>query len=240
MDLSVLEEIGLTKAETTVFCTLLSIGSTKAGPIVAKSKLQNAVVHRALHSLIEKGLATYAMIGKTREYQAVSPKHLLEYVEERKHRLQQLLPELEAARLLATKQPEATIFRGIKGVREVWSILLQDSKELISFGASKTSHLMLGDAFWKGHHTRRKERGIKSRHLIHHSLNSRAKEMVKEKDVQVRYTQTEFDGLTETAIANDKVAIILYVRPPFAFLIEHEQAAKSYRAFFENLWCLHK
>ena len=71
MDTSILEDLGLTGAEIRVFLTSLELGSSSAGPIVEKSGLQNAVVHRALHSLIEKGLVTYILEGKKRIYQAV-------------------------------------------------------------------------------------------------------------------------------------------------------------------------
>ena len=56
MDNSILEDLGLTGAEIKVFISLLELGSSTAGKVVEKSGLQNAVVHRAFHSLAEKGL----------------------------------------------------------------------------------------------------------------------------------------------------------------------------------------
>ena len=64
MDTKALENIGLTGAEIKVFLTLLELGSSFAGPIVERSGLQNAVVHRTLHSLSEKGIVTYVLEGK--------------------------------------------------------------------------------------------------------------------------------------------------------------------------------
>ena len=52
MDTQILEDIGLTGSEIKVFLTLLELGSSTAGKVVGKSGLQNAVVHRAFHSLI--------------------------------------------------------------------------------------------------------------------------------------------------------------------------------------------
>ena len=75
MDTSILEDIGLTGAEIKVFIALLELGSSTAGNIVQHSRLQNAVVHRAFHSLAEKGLMTYVYQGKIKAYQAVEPRN---------------------------------------------------------------------------------------------------------------------------------------------------------------------
>jgi len=84
MDTSILEDVGLTGAEIKVFITLLEVGSSTAGRIVEKSGLQNAVVHRAFHSLANKGLITYVMEGRIKQYQAIEPKLLLNFLDEKK------------------------------------------------------------------------------------------------------------------------------------------------------------
>ena len=52
MDLSILEDLGLTHAEIKVYVALLELGSSTAGPLINKSQLHNSVVHRAITSLI--------------------------------------------------------------------------------------------------------------------------------------------------------------------------------------------
>ena len=84
MDTQILEDIGLTTAEIKVYLTLLELGSSTAGPIIEKSGLQNAVVHRAFHSLAEKALITTIKEGKINRYQAIEPKQLLNFIEEKK------------------------------------------------------------------------------------------------------------------------------------------------------------
>ena len=106
MDTSILEDIGLTGAEIKVFLALLEAGSSNAGKIVEKSGLQNAVVHRAFHSLAEKCLITYVFEGRIKKYQAIEPKLLLSFLDEKKARLEKILPELEAKRKLAKEKPK--------------------------------------------------------------------------------------------------------------------------------------
>src|SRR3989338_295832 len=124
MDTSILEDGGLTGAEIKVFLSLLEVGSSTAGKVVEKSGLHNAVVHRAFHSLAEKGLITYVQEGKIKRYQTIEPKQLINFLEEKKARLQKLLPELEAKRLLAKQKLQASIFQGIRGVKELINLML--------------------------------------------------------------------------------------------------------------------
>lgn len=94
METEILEEIGLTKGEIKVYLALLELGESSAGPIKKKAKLQNSVVHLCLGNLIEKGLVSYVEKGKRRFYTATEPEKLLGFLDEKRRRLQEALPEL--------------------------------------------------------------------------------------------------------------------------------------------------
>lgn len=237
MDTSILEDLGLTGAEIKVFLTLLELGSSTAGKVVEKSGLQNAVVHRAFHSLAEKGLITYLQEGKIKHYQAVEPKLLLNFIDEKKERLKKLLPELEIKQKLAKEKPIAAMFQGMRGVKELLYLMLEtDAKEYNSYGGGKISEETMKTYFWEGYHNRRIEKKISAKLLFHTSLKWRGEELKKKKITTVRYTPKEFEELTETIICGKRVGIIIWLDKPYGFLIEEEKAAKSYRNFFEILW----
>lgn len=237
MDTSILEDIGLTGAEIKVFLTLLELGSSTAGKVVEKSGLQNAVVHRAFHSLAEKGLITYVIEGKVKHYQTIEPKLLLEFIEEKKARLEKLLPELEAKREIAKKKPKATIFQGARGVKELFNLMLEtESKEYIGYGGAQKSDEILGTYFWEAFHKKRVRKKIKAKLLFHASLEWWGKRLKKLPLTEVRFTEKEFEELTETVICGNRVGVIIWLDKPYGFLIEEELAAKSYRKFFELLW----
>ncbi len=237
MDTSILEDIGLTGAEIKVFLSLLELGSSTAGKVVEKSGLQNAVVHRAFHSLIEKGLVTYVLEGKIKHYQAIEPKLLLNFLEEKKARLEKILPELEAKRKLQKEKPKATIFQGTRGIKELLYLMLEtDSKEYFAYGGPQKAHDLLGDFFWEAFHKKRIIKKIKAKLIFHSSLKWWAKELNKYKLTEVRTTEKDFEELTETIICGSRVAIIIYLDKPFGFLIEENLASKSYKKFFEILW----
>ena len=229
--------MGLTGAEIKVFLTLLELGSTSAGRAVEKSGLQNAVVHRAFHSLAQKGLVTSILEGKRNLYQAAEPKHLLEFIEEKKERLSSLLPELELRRSLARQKPQASLYQGIRGVKELLFALLDTaSKEYASYGGPKQSNELMGDYFWESFHNRRIKKGICVKLLFHASLKRWGEQLAKKKRTAVRFTTQEMEGLTETVICGSRVGIILWMEKPYGFLLEDKTAADSYRTFFEVLW----
>jgi sugar-specific transcriptional regulator TrmB len=237
MDHEILEDIGLTGSEIKVFIALLEVGSSSAGKIVEKSGLQNAVVHRAFHSLAEKGLITYILEGKIKQYQAIEPKLLLSFLDEKREKLKKVIPELEAKKKLQVNSPQATIFQGFRGVKELLALMIEESNvDYYAYGGPVQSHDLFGDFFWESHHNKRIEKNINAKLIFHSELSWWAKELNKRKKTKVRLTKDTFEEITETIIVKDKVAIIIYAEKPFGFLIKERKAALSYKKFFEIIW----
>lgn len=237
MDLTILEDLGLTKSEIKVFLALLKIGPAKAGKVIDKSGLQNPVVHRAFHSLIEKGIITFSVTGKIKNYNTIDPSQLLWIVEEKKKRLESIIPELKRLHEKKREETKANIHQGKKAIRRLLNYMLDGGyKEFLSYGAPKKSEEVLGGFFWQGFNRRRVKEKIKTKMVFHTSLKKRAKELNKLPIMSVRTTHKEFEELVETVIVGNKVAIIIYLENPLGILIEEELAAKSYRRFFELIW----
>lgn len=64
MDITVLEDIGLSKSEVKVFVTILELGESKAGKIIEASNLQSSSVYNSINSLINKGFVSYIKKGQ--------------------------------------------------------------------------------------------------------------------------------------------------------------------------------
>jgi len=111
MDTSILEELGLSKGEITVYTTLLSLGTTKVGPIIEKSAMASSAVHNALHTLINKGFVSSIKKGKISFYQPAPARYIGKFIEQKKQRFLELLPELEAKEKKQDKKQEAEVFQ---------------------------------------------------------------------------------------------------------------------------------
>lgn len=231
----ILQDIGLTNAEIKVYLALLELGTSTAGPILDKSKLQNSVVHMTLHKLLDKGFITYVKEGKRNHYQATNPKNIVNFINEKKQRFQEILPELLLKQQQAKVKPDIITFKGSKGIKELLLELLEaGGKEHHTFGSTKES-LMLGDAWWVWYHKQRAKKNIKAKLLFNESLKNWQAE-IKYPKSQVKYTKQGFEPLTETIIRNHSVGIIIWTDKPMGVLIKNSAAAVSYNHFFEMLW----
>lgn len=235
MDTQILEDLGFTNAEIKVYLALLELGLSTAGPIIDKSKLQSSVVHMTLNKLINKGFVSFVKEGQRNHYQAANPKHISEYIDDKKKQFENLLPKLILKQQKAKEKSEVTTFRDIKGIKELLMELLNaGGKEHHTFGSSKDS-LMLGDAFWLNYHKKRVQKGIQAKLLFNKSLKEWAYAN-KYSNTTYKFTSEGFEPLTETIIRNDKIGIIIWTKVPLGVLIHNKIAAKSYDNFFKIIW----
>ena len=235
MDTQILEDIGLSNAEIKVYLALLELGTSTAGPILEKSGLQNSVVHMTLNKLIERGFVTFVKEGKRNHYQAANPKHIIDFINEKKERFEEILPTLLLKQQQAKEKPEIVTFRGIRGIKELLMELLDAGvKEHHTFGSTAKS-LMLGDAWWVSYHKKRSQRGIKAKLLFNESL-AHWKAETKYPKSEVKYTKAGFEPLTETIIRNNKIGVIIWSDKPLGIIIHQKEAAKSYDQFFKIMW----
>lgn len=235
MDTDILKDLGLTNAEIRIYLSLLELGPSTAGPVIEKSGLQSSVVHIALRKLIEKGLISFVKEGKWKQYQASEPGHIIEFIDEKKRRLENILPELIAKQRKAKEKREVTTFIGIRGIKELlYELLDAGGFEHHTFGSSKES-LMLGDAWWIAYHKKRAKKKIKAKLLFNESLSSWKAEK-KYPLTQIKYTDRGFEPLTETILRNDKMGIIIWTKKPIGILIHNKTASLSYDNFFNIIW----
>ena len=242
MDITILEDLGLTQAEIKVYLTLLELGTSTAGKILEKSKLQNSVMHRALNSLIEKSVINYVLEGRRKIYQATDPESFHHFIDEKRRKFDQILPELKQKQTFAKEKEKATVFRGKRGINEIYNLMINTKgKEYNTFGGgSEVTFDVMGEHWWKNFHLKRIVNKLKSRQVFDETIKKFGNEISKKRSTQIRFLPHEFAQLTETVIVGNKVAIAVFTENPYAFLIEDKAVADGYRKHFEVLWKLAK
>ncbi|PIN75845.1 hypothetical protein COV18_01545 [Candidatus Woesearchaeota archaeon CG10_big_fil_rev_8_21_14_0_10_37_12] len=235
MDTQTLEEIGLTHAEIKVYLALLGFGTATAGPILDKTGLHNSVVHTTLNRLIEKGLVSFIKEGKRNHYQAANPKHILTFLDDKKERVQEIIPELLAKQQTAKEKPEVITFRGVRGVKELlYELLEAGGNKQYTLGSTEKAFLLPG-TWWESYHKKRAAKGIKAKIIFNESLKYWKAE-TKYKKAEIRYTKKGFEPLTEIIIRNDKVGIIIWTEKPMGVLFHNKALADSYEKHFQLIW----
>jgi len=238
MDVSILEDLGLSKGEIKVYTTLLEIGITKVGTIIEKSNMASSAVHNSTNSLIDKGLIAYIKKGKVKFYQAVSPKQLIDFIDEKKKKVLEILPELEKRQNLSKEKQEAEIFEGSKGITTMLNILTEDAKKgdkYLFFANNIKDNNEEIQSFFVKYDIKRKEMGLKIRGLASKEIKYL---FVKRKFLKMKYP--DFPIPSNISIFKNKVVFFSWGEKPIGYLIKSEQITEMYTQLFDRIWGVQK
>jgi HTH-type transcriptional regulator, sugar sensing transcriptional regulator len=234
MDTTILENLGLSKGEINIYLTLLELGANKVGKIIEKSGMASSAVHNSVNSLIDKGLISYIKKGKIKYYQAVPPKQLIDFIENKKKKLQQILPELELKQKLAEEKQEAEIFEGTKGIIAMLTLLIDTANkkdEYIFFSINVKENNEEIQKFLLNYDLKRKEQGLKVRGLAPKKMMKLFKSR---KILRMKYPNYPIPS--NISVCNGRVAFFSWGDKPVGYLIRSKQIAEMYQDFFESIW----
>lgn len=250
-----LQGAGLTEGESKVYLALLKLGTTTSGPIIEKSNVSNSIIYRILNSLIEKGLVSCVTKEKTKYFRAANPKRILDYLEERKEKIDQnkqtiemILPQLTAL-TQPTEDINVQMYKGFKGVISAWELThseLRKGDEFHSWGV----YPMQEDRFhlyWQRDHKKREKAGFGAKILFNRGTD---KETLENRNsynrCEARYMPNEIKTPAWFVVFKNITIIVLQTRKfeenqktiekPTAIVIESKEIAETFEAYFQDLW----
>src|SRR3989344_3518133 len=227
-----LQELGLNKRESICYSALLELGSSTVGVICKKTGIPSSKIYEILNNLIQKGLASYVIKGKIKHYQASNPRVLLSYIEEKKKKIEEILPQLLLKQKLVKKQ-SVEIFEGHKALFSLFIDLIEDAKlnELyLVFSINEENKNEQANLFFRNITLRRKAKRLDTR------LLKNIKYFKKEKHTKLKLRYTKFNLPQGITIFRNYVIILSWVDSPIAIKIESEIFADQLRDFFLELW----
>ncbi len=238
MDTSALEESGLSNAEARIYVALLERGPSKTGVIIDATKLQSSTVYHVLGSLVEKGIVTYIFKGKMKYYQAESPDSLIAFIDEKKRKLKEILPQLKEKERLSTQRQTAKVYEGIKGLQTAYNDVLETMHKgeeyyFFQFPKSKLENNQIV-TFFRNYHLKRSEKGIRVKGLASKETRSIMKEAYNLPFTRIRYVSEVLP--TVMVVYRDKLLMIEWEERPTAIVIHSKEIAQSYKRFFEEKW----
>jgi sugar-specific transcriptional regulator TrmB len=236
INMEILKELGLTDTEIKLYTSLLELGSSSAGNLLTKSKLPNSTLHRDINSLIEKGLINFVKEGKRNLYQATDPNNFIDFIDDKKRRFLEILPKLKEKQNTLRKKESATIYKGVKGIKEVYSIMISQKGEYNTFGGGFITAEVMGWDWWQNLHKRRVANKLPSKQVFDLTVKDGGDKLSKNPITKIRYVNEQFASFQETVICGDCVAIAIFSNEPYAFLIKDKNVAESYRKYFKLLW----
>jgi len=227
-----LEEIGLSRRESICYTSLLELGSSKVGEIIKKTDIPSSKIYEILDKLIKRGFVSYVIKNNVKYYQATDPTCLLQHIEERRKKVEKILPGLLLRQKLATKQ-SVGLYEGQQAIFSLFTTLISDAKpkeQYLVFSINEENKNQQADLFFKNLAVRRKEKKLDVRLL----KNKRFYTPEKHSKVKVRYTHFNLpQGIT---IFRDMVILLSWKESPLGIKIESEVFAGQLREFFSDLW----
>lgn len=240
-----LQEFGLTENESKIYIFLLGFGETTTGKIIKETSIANSRVYESLNSLITKGLVTYNIQKEGKHFSALDPKIWIEKEQERKNKIESLIPELISLKSLSKKETKTAIFEGIEGFKVAFKKIIEDCPEdetiqILGFSEQpyKTESLRL---FLSNMNLKSIAKKQKLKIILDKSVRETlGKDREREKYSEVRYMPAGYISPSAIDIFQDYVYMFLWEEKPFVFMIKNKIIAESFKNYFEFLWKISK
>jgi len=224
-----LERVGLSSNEAKIYLYLVDHGLSKAGRLAKGAEIQRSSAYGAINSLVNKGLISYSTIGNVKHFQATGPERLIEYIKEQEQLINDILPELKKRHKANKVEGQVRMFKGEKGVKAVFKDILRTGEDNYVFG---------DDGLF------RKKMPIFCKQFVRDQNleNKKTKIITRKRGVSYskgstyRFVDKSVESNVAVNIYGNKVGIIIWTDVPEAVIIENEDAAKSFKSYFDFMW----
>jgi sugar-specific transcriptional regulator TrmB len=246
METKLLEQIGLTKGEISVYFSLLELGSSTVGPIITKAKVSSSKIYDILDRLIQKGLVSYIIRENRKYFETASPKRILDYLKEKEESIKQqseeiekIMPQLLLKQKMAEKKQEVNIYEGVKGVKTAHEKILHSLEKGDNYffmGASILSSEKFG-SYFQDFHKRREKQGVSARILFNQNVPQlELEDRNKFKLCNTKYMPANISTPSWIVGFKDTTMIGVPSEDPIYLEIKNKDVAQSFKSYFEALW----
>ncbi len=240
-----LEKWGLSKNEAKIYLFLLRSSSVTTGPIIKETRIANSRVYESLNSLISKGLANYTIQRDGKHFHAADPKKLLEIEEERKKKIEEVLPRLSKLMSLPSSDTKSAVYEGFDGFKTAFKKIIDDCpvrETICILGFSKQQFATASlRTFITNMNLKSASKKQKLKIILDSSTRkSLGRDREKEKYSEVRYMPKGYISPAAIDIFDDYVYIFLWEEKPFVFMIKNKMIADSFKHYFQFLWSISK
>jgi len=119
----ILQEHWLTQKESNLYLVCLEIGSAPVSSIARRLGENRVTAYSALKNLIKKWLATGIVKNKTTYYSVISPKELLQKIENKYSMFKNSLPEFMAIASKYDNRPQVQFFEWLEWLKNIYEVI---------------------------------------------------------------------------------------------------------------------
>jgi sugar-specific transcriptional regulator TrmB len=235
---AVIEQLGYSPHEVTVYLAALELGGSSVTEIATEAKLPRTTVNLVIRTLQKKGLMNAFLKHKRKVWAAENPEKLMIALKESEAALKIVLPELQSLRHETGAKPTVRTYGGAAQIKRIMNDILESKHHISAMLSWDSWNDLLGKSFLEDFIETRSRHYLRIRLLTPKTKTAIA---LKQKDSQeLRITQFLPESIAiENAnfIYANKVAIIsLNKKRPVGILIEDEDIHHTMEVLFESLW----
>ncbi|HVM77156.1 MAG TPA: helix-turn-helix domain-containing protein [Candidatus Paceibacterota bacterium] len=235
---SVIEQLGYTPQEVTVYLASLELGPSSATEIAGKSRLPRTTVNLIIESLHRKGLMNAFIKRRRRIWAAENPERLLISVRENEAALKLILPELQSLRHDTGVKPTVRTYGGAEEIKQIMNDMLETKHHISAIISWDEWISVLGKNYVDDFIETRYRHFLRIRLLTPKTkLSSALKARDAEELRATQYLPASLEIKNTNFIYGNKVAIIsLNTKRPVGILIEDQDIHHTMDVLFECLW----
>ncbi len=235
---TVIEQLGYSPQEVTVYLATLEMGGSTVTEIAAKAKLPRTTVNLIIRTLQKRGLMNAYLKRRRKIWAAENPEKLMIALKESEAALKVVLPELQSLRHDTGVKPTVRTYGGAEQIKQIMNDILESKHHISAMLHWDDWNELLGKSYLEDFVEIRYRHYLRIRLLTPKSSASMA---LKQKDSQeLRITQFLPESIAipnANFIYANKVAIIsLNKKRPVGILIEDEDIHHTMEVLFESLW----
>ncbi len=232
-----LNKLGFSKNEITIYLALFDLGKCKAGELIDYTKLHRNLVYTALDEFVKRELVTKTEANGVATFVANDPNRLIEEIDQKRELAQQLAEEIKKKQEETPR--EVTIYEGLEGLKRATKRTLSapEGETVYVFGAAPHSTLPDLSVRWRQYDKSRIQRGIHFKGLYGRTT---AKDILDDKNLlpltEAKYMPQGIEVPMWFNVCGDISSIVAVDDSPLAFNIKSKTIADGLKKYFEYLW----
>ncbi|MFA6268771.1 MAG: helix-turn-helix domain-containing protein [archaeon] len=245
MELTELQDLGLTVGEIKVYSALLDLGECTKTTLLRKSQVSSSNLYIIADKLLEKGFISKVKKNGVAHFLPANPKKILEFINKKEEQLSnekkvvgELMPLLLSKFGKSKSDVNVEVFSGWDGMKTVFDDRILEANESphYVFGASLGEDTKKADLFFAAFNKKRIENNITTKIIFNTIVKTQRSRinLFQSKNAEVRF----LDQITpaEIHIYNQTTLIILLTKNPLIMRVRSEDVAQSFKQYFNILW----
>ena len=232
LNLTALEELGLSTNERAIFTTLALGGEMGAAEVAKRTGLNRPYVYYALERLLEKGFTAHILVGGRKKFKTLRQEQILTAQQQKVDLLAEQFAGLAKEKLA---EVSVEVLKGkfvIKTIFKMIATEISKGDEHLCLGVDEARMEEIEPVYLKRFFNQLRKHGVKERVII--KRGGRILEYATTSTY--RTIDPGLIGNTVRFIYHDTVVDIIYGEPTYAIVIKNKELAETARRQFEVFW----